>query len=609
MGDLLSDDDAPPVRAEPDRARLIEQLEHSLARGRQLLALTRSLSGALSVEAVADAVTANARQALGTLFAGIALVEESGRTLRYVSMAPLPAATAAVWGRIPLDRPAPVSDAARRVRPFFHEDVAQAVADFPDLGPHLATAGAAAIAHLPLVSGGGRVLGTLALSWSVPRPMPDEDRDFLVTLAGHTAQAIERAQLFERQRSAADTLQRAVLPDVLPDVPGVSLGARFVPASAGVGVGAGVGAGGEVGGDWYDAFVLPDGRLGVAVGDAAGHGLPAARVMSVLRNALRAYALLGGGPGEVLSLLDRLVARNEPDAFATLAYLELDPATGAGCWAAAGHLPMLRVAADGTADFLPADADPPIGLLGGRARERQLRLAAGETLVLFTDGLVERRDADLDVGLAALRDAVGEGAGTEVAADLVQRLAARLIGGGGHTDDVCVVAVTLTPTAAGGGGGGVGGVEGGAADRVEVALRPVPHAAFEARATAREAVAAWGLADVADTVELVVSELVTNAVTHAGGDVRLTLERLADAVRVHVHDGSRDAPLRRDADPGEEHGRGVHLVDVLAARWGTGPTEGGKCVWAEVGRIAADRTDSLTRRGDRSDPLTSTDQH
>ncbi len=588
--------------AERERVQLIDRLERSLARGRQLLALTRALSTAVTVRDVADVVTVTARRSLGTVFAGLALVDEAGRGMEYVSVSPLPPPTAALWSRFPLAGPAPVSTAARLGKPFFHEDVEQAVADFPESGPGMTDVGMRSQALLPLVAASGDVLGTLALAWGTARPMAEGERDFLVTVAGHTAQAVERARLFEHQRGVAEALQTAVLPTRLPTVPGTGLAATFVPATGGP----------PVGGDWYDAFVLPSGLLGVAVGDAAGHGLPAARVMSGLRNALRAYALLGHGPGWVVTTLDRFVARMGPDAFATVAYLELDPVSGEGLWAAAGHPPLVRVVADGEVSFAVEEPDPPLGSLGpDGAREHHLRLGVGDTLLLYTDGLVERRNSDLGAGLDLLRDAVVQSR-TASAVALVTSIRDRLVDSGtatgtwagvhGPTDDVCLVAVRRTPetparrqpepagpdrwmqprTEPIGAGTQRPPWTGPDGDRLTYTLAPEPGASYEARVVTRLALDHWGLDGLTDTLTLVVSELVTNAVTHAGSAVRLELERVAEGVRVSVSDGSAEVPEHRRATPREEHGRGVHLVDVLATRWGTDPLPGGKRVWAEL---------------------------
>jgi PAS domain-containing protein/anti-sigma regulatory factor (Ser/Thr protein kinase) len=561
-------------RFEREREQLIEHLERALARGRQLLALTRALGTAMSPSAVADAVTAQARRALGTEFAGIALVDEARIEIRYLSMDPLPPETASAWTAIPLSAPAPVADAARTARPVFFEDVEQTVARYPDIGPHLVTARAQAMAQLPLLSAGGTVLGTLTLTWRDPHPMNADDRDFLTTLAGHTAQALERALLFEQQRTASAVLQRAVLPEVLPEVPGWAMQARYLPATDGL----------DVGGDWYDAFLLPDGRLAVALGDATGHGLGAARVMSVLRNALRAYAMLGEGPAAVLQHLDALVQRLEPEAMATVTYLEFDPHTGIGVRAAAGHMPPLLSTADGgVALVTDGDVDPPLGCIGDLGvRERPIALGEADALMLFTDGLVERRDIDVVEGLQRLeqhagaesdrrraQQATGPPAGESRLGEALDAMIDAMLGDGAYGDDVCVLTLARRPT-------------GTARRRVVRTLLAHPPAAREGRGIVRATLADWGLDELVDTACLVVSELVANAVLHAGSGIVLDLHPVDGGVRVAVHDPDERQPQPQPLDPDSERGRGMHLVDGVATRWGVDTTSYGKRVWAEL---------------------------
>jgi anti-sigma regulatory factor (Ser/Thr protein kinase) len=435
--------------------------------------------------------------------------------------------------------------------------------------------------------------------------MSASEREFMLTLANHTSQALERALLFDQQRGVADALQRAVLPPELPQLPGWGLDAQFVPATSGL----------EVGGDWYDAFWLPSGRLALAVGDAAGHGLAAARVMSAVRNALRAFAMLGEGPARVVHRLDDLLARLEPQAFATLVYVELDVTTGQARLAAAGHPPPLRCRVD-DAHYLDLDVEPPLGCGGISAadgvgdRELTFQVDEGDVLLLYTDGLVERRDDDLLAGLERLRLA-GE---TTSAADLLGRpgaatrvldvALAQLRQAGGSRDDVCALAIhrqvidrqvidrevidrevidrqvradgpavadpVATRTAA------------APARTMRVVLRPRPQSVGEAREQTRAALTAWGLAELADGVTLIVSELVTNAVTHAGTPAVLEVTLAGDTLRISVADQSINEPELRDPDSSEEHGRGVALVDALADRWGTAQRSSGKQVWAEV---------------------------
>ncbi|MFN8077792.1 MAG: SpoIIE family protein phosphatase [Kineosporiaceae bacterium] len=470
-----------------------------------------------------------------------------------------------------------MSDAARLRRPFFHESVASAEADFPSIGLHLATAGVQALACLPLSGRGGTVLGTLVLTWTEPRLMSEEERDFLLTTALHCGQALERAQLFEQQQTVTDALQRAVLPDRLPDVAGWELAARYVPATSGL----------EVGGDWYDAFVLPDGRLGLAVGDASGHGLPAARLMSTLRNALRAYAVLGNGPADVVGRLGTMLEVLDPQAMATVVYFEVDTETGETSWASAGHPPPLWCRTEGPDLTLADDPDPPLGCRIEPGPQQFLAtLDPGEALLLYTDGLVERRDESLDVGLDRLTAAARAhaGAGEDPAHAVLDAVVGEVLGGRGSGDDMCAVILRRSRPP--------GTAPGGPSPATEAAprpwhhairtLHPRPQAAGEARRLVRGWLAEWGTTDVEDAALLVISEMVTNAVTHAEGLVTVEASVDGEVLRLAVTDASHAMPRLERAGPGEEHGRGVDLVDMLSRAWGTDPLAVGKRVWAEL---------------------------
>ena len=559
--------------AERQRLQLIHRLERALSRGRRLLELTEALSGQLTVRSVADTVTAHARRSLGVLYAGVALVDETGQRLTYESLDPLPEATAAFWSRIPMTLDAPVTAAARLRRPYFHDCVDAAESDFPGIGAHMRTAGALAMAHLPLEASTGILLGTLALSWETAHAATPEEREFIRTMTGYCAQALERALLLEQQRTVADALQRAVLPDALPQPEEWQLSARYVPATSGI----------EVGGDWYDAFELPDGRLGVAVGDASGHGLPAARVMSSLRNALRAYALLGEGPGAVLTRLDRLLATLDPDALATVVYLELEPGSGRAHWAAAGHPPPLWSLDHAHVYQPPDDIDPPLGIVGpGGVQTHEVTFDPGEGVLLYTDGLIERPGESLDWGLNRLVDAAGDLAGGETAGGFdrwLDEVVADLLGVDGARDDVCVLALRRRLGEPAHGSRPPAGDQG---SQVTRHLRPRPQAAGEARHLARRTLTSWGFDEAADVVLLVVSELVTNAVTHAKSLMRFTLELHGNCVRVSVTDTSASMPEEQAPEPSEEHGRGIQLVDLLSSTWGAQILPDGKLVWAEV---------------------------
>lgn len=245
-------------------------------------------------------------------------------------------------------------------------------------------------------------------------------------LAQAVAAAVEAQRSYDEEHRIAVTLQRSLLQSRLPDVPGLELAVRYEPAGAQT----------EVGGDFYELTML-DGRLLVAIGDVAGHSLHAATVMAEVRHAVRAYAVEGHPPGTVLGLVNQFMRTVLPYDSATLCLLTLEPATGAIRLASAGHLPPLLRTAEGV-EFLQPHG-PLLGINAARPDDLEFTLPPGGTLVLYTDGLVERRDADIDVGLSALADAA-----TEVESSLdafCERLLTRLGGAGHQADDIAVVAL------------------------------------------------------------------------------------------------------------------------------------------------------------------------
>ena len=224
---------------------------------------------------------------------------------------------------------------------------------------------------------------------------------FLEALAGQCALALERASMFEREHTTAETLQRSLLPDRLPTVPGIILEARYLPVTRNM----------EIGGDWYDAFRLPDGKLAVAAGDVMGKGLTAAAGMGRVRNALRALALTDPRPAAVLAGLDRLfIATELEEQVTTVAYLVLDPASGDGMAGSAGHLPPLLLSVGEAPRLDKATAGTPLGWASPR-QQYAFRLPPGHTAVLYSDGLVENRKRGLDTGLDELVAVAGAGSG------------------------------------------------------------------------------------------------------------------------------------------------------------------------------------------------------
>jgi PAS domain S-box-containing protein len=303
------------------------------------------------------------------------------------------------------------------------------------LDPMLGAAAPRALMASPLTVK-GRMAGVVEIASRKDRRFSPEEESLLVLMADRAGLAIEHARAYEREVGTVEMLQRSLLPDRLPVVPGVRLAARYLPGAAGI----------NVGGDWYDAIPLEDGRVGLAMGDVVGHGLGAAALMGQLRHAARAYALEGHSPPAVLDRLDRLV-RSLPGAqMATLLYLVVDSDLATVRFASAGHVPPLVVGPDGEARFLEGAPNPPLGVFDSLGHEElTARLEPGSTIVLYTDGLVEERGASIDAGLEALRKAARHPGDPE---DLCDHLVDSMLAIHPADDDIAVLAVQGLPARA-----------------------------------------------------------------------------------------------------------------------------------------------------------------
>jgi phosphoserine phosphatase RsbU/P len=272
-----------------------------------------------------------------------------------------------------------------------------------------------------------RVIGVLHVSSGQIDRFADDVLGLLVPAGERAALAIGRARVVERERRIAETLQRSLLPEVLPAIEGFSLAARFIP-----------GAGVEVGGDWYDALPLPSGELAVVIGDVAGKGLRAATLMGELRAGLRAYALEGGGPRDTLARLDRLALRS--GHMATVVLVHADGSAGRLAFASAGHLPPLLIRPDGRAEYLGGGSAPPLLAFGEGDPPVEGAFEQGARVVLYTDGLVERRTEPIDEGLERLRRAA-EGFSGDVDALCDHLLDELRPPPGARHDDIALIAV------------------------------------------------------------------------------------------------------------------------------------------------------------------------
>jgi serine phosphatase RsbU (regulator of sigma subunit)/anti-sigma regulatory factor (Ser/Thr protein kinase) len=313
-------------------------------------------------------------------------------------------------------------------KPDVAHDLGASLAD-----PLLDGKGVTALMGVPLLVE-GRVNGVIQVASTALRTFGREDQSLLQLVADRAALAVEHARLYARELGIVETLQRSLLPESLPQVPGLLTAARYMPG----------GPGADVGGDWYDAISLDGGRLGIAMGDVVGHGIGAAALMGQLRNALRAYALDGNSPAQVVEKLDRLVQNLEAGRMATLVYMVIAPDLGSVEFSSAGHLPPLVLGPDGVARYLEGGRTLPLGVMpSAEYPQADAELEPGSTIVLYTDGLVEERGASIDRGLDALKQAVSGGP-TEPDA-LCDHIVSTLLANRAPTDDIAVLTVRTVP--------------------------------------------------------------------------------------------------------------------------------------------------------------------
>ncbi|MFG2224617.1 SpoIIE family protein phosphatase [Streptomyces sp. NPDC048644] len=449
-------------------------------------------------------------------------------------------------------------------------------------------------AFLPLINA-GRTIGAWMAGFNHPVTFTPDERSVLTTVARMLAQALARASAQESQHELSVGLQRSMMPTVQPDIPGMTVAARYVPTGGGL----------EVGGDWYDMIPLPSGRIALVIGDVQGHDVRAAGLMGQLRIALRAYASEGHHPDAVLSRASRFLSginetvQGADPRFATCLYIEVDPATGLLDIARAGHPdPAIRMN-DGTMLVRPTSGGLPLGIDPDTDYPTtRLVLEPGETMMVCTDGLIETGGHDLETGWARLREIIerhDDGEGAEGLERLADELVQAVHGPSSHhrtgplidrrEDDIAVLLLSRE-----GGSCGVG--TGGRMPRQPVrrtvltVAQAEPERIGEARRQVRDVLHDWADPDQVDSAVLMVSEMVTNVLLHTDGDALLIAEisgeRGGRRIRVDVADGSDELPHRRS--PGElaSSGRGLMLMELLAGAWGVDPRGDGKSTWFEL---------------------------
>jgi anti-sigma regulatory factor (Ser/Thr protein kinase) len=447
-------------------------------------------------------------------------------------------------------------------------------------------------AFLPLTVA-GRTMGAWMAGFSYPVAFTPDERSVLTTVARMLAQALSRAGTAESERELTDGLQRSMLPTLGPQIPGMSVAARYVPTGGGL----------QVGGDWYDMIPLPGSRFALVIGDVQGHDVRAAGLMGQLRIALRAYASEGHRPDAVLSRASRFLhgmTYGDTDEgattdlrFATCLYIEVDPTTGTLDVARAGHPdPAIRMA-DGTVLTRPTAGGLPLGIdPDADYPTTRIALEPGETMLICTDGLIETGGHDLDTGWKRIRTILEEHDGDLEA--LADALVQGVHGPSSHhttgplvdrrEDDIAVL--LLCRQAEGPGHGDTLPARPAVRRTMLTVAQAEPERVAVARHQLRELLHDWSSQEQVDSAVLLLSESLTNVLVHTDADALLLAEVSGDPgdrrMRIEVTDTSDDLPHRRR--PGElaSSGRGLLLMEILADGWGVDPRGQGKSLWFEL---------------------------
>jgi serine phosphatase RsbU (regulator of sigma subunit)/anti-sigma regulatory factor (Ser/Thr protein kinase) len=424
----------------------------------------------------------------------------------------------------------------------------------------LASADMESVLGLPLILD-RQLLGVLYVGTRASRPFSEDDAALLQLVGDRVALAVDRARLFEQERHIAETLQRSLLPERLPQIPGMEVAVRYLPAGAGM----------EVGGDWFDMLELGDGRVALAMGDVVGRGVRAAALMGKLRTSLEAYAFDGRSPEQVVERLHSLMERQHRAEMATLLYVVIEPDRASAELACAGHMPLLIRGANGEARFPAGVVSPPLGALPFvRFQASRVNLMPGSSLLLFTDGLVEVRGTSIELRLEELRRTVETGPSAPEA--LCDVLLERMLGHEEPQDDVALLVLSVSPLPAQG-------------FTLDLPAEP------EALSSVRQSLERW-LSEAgtsrrdAHAIKVACGEACANAIEHAyrPGDAAFRIEasRVDSEVLIVVRDfGGWREPR------GTDRGRGLPLMEALMDFVQVDPSSEGTTVHLRR-RLAAD---------------------
>ncbi|MFB7185650.1 SpoIIE family protein phosphatase [Streptomyces sp. NPDC056230] len=553
--------------AEVTHSAFVQDLEERRQRQTSIVERTTSaLARAVTVDDVTAALTGPGGPArLGADGLALGLVESTALNVIALSGDRLEALDELGSGG--LDRRFPLADAVLSGRPRFLTSVSGLVHRYPVLARYAGGVKFRAAAYLPLVAQ-ARSLGALALFYRDSTAFNADERNLCLGLAAIVAQSLQRARLFDEEREFATGLQATMLPRRIQEIEGGEIAVRYHAAWSGR----------QVGGDWYDVIALPKNRCGIVVGDVQGHDTHAAAIMGQLRIALRAYAAEGHPPSTVLARASRFLAELDTERFATCTYAQVDLASGTVRVVRAGHFGPLIRHMDDRVGSPQVRGGLPLGISTDfedeEYPETRLDLVPGETLVLYTDGLVEEPGVDIDTGVQTLIHEVSAGpAGAQALAD---HLSDRLWERWGSGDDVALLVLRRSPDPGS-----------PRAPRLHQYIHQAdPEGLSDARTIVRQALTDWDMAEMADAAELATGELLVNVLLHTEGGAVLTLEVLPEPtrrVRLAVQDRSSVWPRRRSPGETATSGRGLLLLDAVTTRWGVEPRGEGKAVWCEIG--------------------------
>lgn len=485
---------------------------------------------------------------------------------------------------MPLETDYPAAEVVRTGRAVYLPTADDYRDRYPATWPLARRFGRHSWAFLPLIVA-GRTMGTWMAGFRHPVSFSPDERSVLTTVARMLAQALARAGVAETERELSLGLQRSMMPSLGPDIPGMTVAARYVPTGGGL----------QVGGDWYDMIPLPNGRIALVIGDVQGHDVRAAGLMGQLRIALRAYASEGHPPDAVLSRASRFLSgltdayedgEQSEARFATCLYAEADPETGTLDIARAGHPDPVVMTCDGTAVIRRTEGGLPLGVeADADYPATRITLEAGETIMLCTDGLIETGGHDLATGWVRLRPILEAHTGDleKLADELVQAVHGPA---SHHTtgpladrreDDIAVLLLRRE----------VSGVEPTAPRRTALTIAQAePERISAARTLLREMLHDWADPEQVDSAVLMISEMATNVLVHTDGDALMVAQATGEhgerRLRVEVSDGSDELPHKRRPGEMASSGRGLVLMEMLADLWGVDPRGSGKSIWFEL---------------------------